>query len=1197
MIKRFLVGSFALFLTLILGAQNSDEYQLLWEITGPDVKSPSYLYGTIHVKDARVFNFIDSVYVGIDQTEAFALELDPDSMMVFLLQYLNTEIEKHLGGGEGEEESNGNSIRDLLTDEEYNELNQRVFQEVGLQLNQFEGKSPAVLRRMLGEGLTNHEQKKTFVDAYLYELARGQQKEILGVEEIADQMGVLDDLQDKWSREELLALINRGEGALQMEDLIQLYTKGNINEMYRLLNSSESFDEVFIRRNIKMASEISRMVKRKSTFIAVGAGHLAGDGGLIDLLRKDGLSLRQVGATWSDKAYKWKKKPVKQAWKKYVAPDHGFSVEFPTVAYPMPIAQSGVTMHFSLNLSDGRFLTVMDFRIPVADATITPGMRDMLYEQAYKSFMMQDPSASGKIKKVKYDDIEGREFTMTSDEIRIRAQMFLRGSTLYLPMAAEPLATKKKEGKQFFKSLQLYDVQPPEWKRHRSIDGAFTLDFPGNPNIKVHRSNAQNGETLFKVNNFSGQKFTFRYFDNIYSYSANKDTSILRDFLDLVAGQAGSEDYEVTYLDLDEIPALRLDMKSSSGKIKSTSVVTLRGNRIFIMITELPTGSKDTKDTERWVNSFKYTPFDEIRWTDYTDSVNGFKVKMPNPEVATSSATTRWDENMGWWGRNTSYEADAYTNALETGAYYGVRTQRYDKYYSAKDTASWHDDFMVQHVSESDSMLFEKRGRDGSGEYIERHYGHHESSRMSVFRSYFRGPEIVSLAMHGSVEEIEKGMHNPFFESFKLDRKESDYSIFENHDKELIAALGSTDTIERLHAMAALDTYQFTAGCEYELEELLLSDIPADSAEREHVRNRIANQLGNGEADFVLPLVRKVYKVTNDQELRHNLLNTLAGLNTTESIKTLVTFLNDDPPVEVEHHSIWQITSAVDDSVKLWVPFLDDIGRLLRNPDYAMVPLNVFTTMLMVDSTLAAPISKWSDQMLSFYEKEVSKASKSVRPMEMSFNPYLLWRVLGICDPGKYRRAMATTFESGNYGFTREALQFAVDMESNLDFNSELVSSISKYPEFRHNLYQLLCVADTSLIKGAVFSFDSVIYSHSLSVNKIYFESADSISVTNAEQWNLDEQPDSMYVMSDVLVHYFDGPIEYKSLMGPFVDGPRIQTELAKHRVIPMNNDVGSPEEAFQLLYSRLKSGVTDYGDFFINDDWETIEEVETIDD
>ena len=60
-----------------LAAQDTSSKTLLWRISGSGLQKPSYLYGTMHLKDRRLFFFGDSVYKSLEASEGFAMEIDP----------------------------------------------------------------------------------------------------------------------------------------------------------------------------------------------------------------------------------------------------------------------------------------------------------------------------------------------------------------------------------------------------------------------------------------------------------------------------------------------------------------------------------------------------------------------------------------------------------------------------------------------------------------------------------------------------------------------------------------------------------------------------------------------------------------------------------------------------------------------------------------------------------------------------------------------------------------------------------------------------------------------------------------------------------------------------------------------------------------------------------------------------------------
>ena len=125
-----------IFLHFISKAQDRTNYALLWEIKSPTSEKKSYLFGTAHLKDPRVFDFSDAMIPAIVQSEAFALEVHPDSVTGAISEYL---IKRE----------NSDFYRDVLTKEEYEQLDIRVVAETGRTLDSLEYNSLYYLESLL----------------------------------------------------------------------------------------------------------------------------------------------------------------------------------------------------------------------------------------------------------------------------------------------------------------------------------------------------------------------------------------------------------------------------------------------------------------------------------------------------------------------------------------------------------------------------------------------------------------------------------------------------------------------------------------------------------------------------------------------------------------------------------------------------------------------------------------------------------------------------------------------------------------------------------------------------------------------------------------------------------------------------------------------------------------------------------------
>ena len=88
-----------------------------------------------------------------------------------------------------------------------------------------------------------------------------------------------------------------------VENIIRLYKDGDLEGLHVYMNErGESHiqkrfnQEVIYNRNLRMAKRIPNYIQQGNAFIAVGAGHLGGDDGLLDMLRNQGYIITRCSA-------------------------------------------------------------------------------------------------------------------------------------------------------------------------------------------------------------------------------------------------------------------------------------------------------------------------------------------------------------------------------------------------------------------------------------------------------------------------------------------------------------------------------------------------------------------------------------------------------------------------------------------------------------------------------------------------------------------------------------------------------------------------------------------------------------------------------------------------------------------------------------------------------------------------------------
>jgi len=283
-----------LFLFLFLLTFNGLHAQynsLLWKISGNGLKHPSFLYGTMHTSDPRVFAFSDSVIPYFSSTKAYAMELDPkESFNMSLLSKLMM--------------GKGHSLKSMIPFREYNVLDSVVNKEIGYSVALFDNVAPVFTMTIFeASGMNLNDSggvgQREVLDLFFYKQAKKSKKKIIGIETVDEQLGALNSLSYQEQADMLVKEINSfEEKKTEGTDLVKFYLEQNLDSLAANdadAQMPEKFYKALITdRNIRMASRITDIIYEQPTFVAVGALHLPANEGIIELLRKRGFVVAAV---------------------------------------------------------------------------------------------------------------------------------------------------------------------------------------------------------------------------------------------------------------------------------------------------------------------------------------------------------------------------------------------------------------------------------------------------------------------------------------------------------------------------------------------------------------------------------------------------------------------------------------------------------------------------------------------------------------------------------------------------------------------------------------------------------------------------------------------------------------------------------------------------------------------------------------
>lgn len=273
--------------------RDTPKSSLLWEISGKDVKSKSYLFGTIHMIPTEDYFIPEGMEDAIHRSDKIVFEIDMADM---------SDLGAQIGLFTKAFMANGTKLSDLLSPEDYKAVKDH-FEAQGMPFFLFERIKPMFLASFMGEDMDPMGMSSGSLKSYemeIYQLAQGEEIETGGLETIEYQLSIFDSIPYSDQAKMLVdALSADSEGDDQFGEMIELYKQQDIEALYAVINEDgsemQTYGPLLIEnRNRNWIPIMTALMKEGSVFFAVGAGHLGGTVGVIQLLRDQGYTLTPV---------------------------------------------------------------------------------------------------------------------------------------------------------------------------------------------------------------------------------------------------------------------------------------------------------------------------------------------------------------------------------------------------------------------------------------------------------------------------------------------------------------------------------------------------------------------------------------------------------------------------------------------------------------------------------------------------------------------------------------------------------------------------------------------------------------------------------------------------------------------------------------------------------------------------------------
>lgn len=255
---------------------------LLFKISGNNLRRPSWLLGTMHMICASDFSIKDKIFKALLKCKKYYMEVDLGSQAE--LSTMQTEDKEGYGFEEG------------LSDEEREEMNQILISQFGLTLEQVRNIPPiALINKMTTDAIGCDD--FVVAEMELLKLAQDAGLKTGGLETGMQQLKIAEKVFD--GREILYQLKSSDDYKILFERMIRAYHAESLDDLAAFVTderfmSPKAYKILVLDRNKRWALQIPKLIAEESSFIAVGAGHLPGEKGVINLLKLQGFSINPV---------------------------------------------------------------------------------------------------------------------------------------------------------------------------------------------------------------------------------------------------------------------------------------------------------------------------------------------------------------------------------------------------------------------------------------------------------------------------------------------------------------------------------------------------------------------------------------------------------------------------------------------------------------------------------------------------------------------------------------------------------------------------------------------------------------------------------------------------------------------------------------------------------------------------------------
>ncbi|SMC76424.1 TraB/GumN family protein [Moheibacter sediminis] len=1053
--KKSLAALICLLVLNLSFAQEKKYPSLLWEIS-KDNNKPSYLYGTMHVSERIAFHLSDVFFEKLLSTDKVALESNPET---WLDELQNSPGDMVMGMNPyGQYQFYKSFQRSPLK----NELLKQSFMFNDFMLN-------GILYRT--NDSFNDYQEDTYLDMFIYQVGKRTNRTIVNLEEYKESRQLVEKAFLSNSRFDPPAWAKKMSKDKPMNILMEdAYREKNldmIDSINRGMNSPDYNKFMLFERNGNMVKRMDSIFKKGETlFIGIGAAHLPGHDGVIEMLREKGYTVKPVSGDYTIKG-RGQKDKLDHAFQYFNYTNQTTSDGILTLAAPSKLYEfefPGMSMAASPDLKNGAYVNVIrlknyDFLRKNNYTSSLTKIDSLLYEYI--------PGNITKKEKIKINGFDAFDISNKTKEGDSQRYWIISTPLEYLIISVLGKSEfVENQSKNMLASIKIKNTGN-NWEKVSPIQGGYSVQVPSYHNIVA---NDKFGSLMGNPEILAHDKT-----DGSYYFVIEKTLNDI-EYLE-------ETEFELKRIQYEFYKKLKIDStngKFSQNPLTYTSQSKLNDNKTIRLKSVihgshyylLGTVSNETK-TKQFFDSFKLENFNYYREPKmYKDTILNYTVKT---QIDPGSSEIDYE----YYYKNHLYNSDknhfegsnkSRTISSESKQNIIVNYRKFPRYGHYETIDSLWNTIVKNNRIDFEFEAFNKKTykNDDGKDVMDVYFKKPESAQ--IVKTRYIASDLGYHSIKTLVDNDYKG-NDPYIERFFNDFTPSDsvngISIFEQKTNLFLNDIESEEDSIRSSALKSVHYIKFKDE-DFPALSKLIENFEFEEDESYYKNSLIAKigELNHPQTNQFL--INYYHKNSGDSNLQLGVIEAFTKKKNKQDYKTILKLMDEDLPLPSSSHDLFGTFGSMAADPENSAKIIGDLLKYRSIPEYQNHIISL--TAYLMESGKLAPrkIRPYRKDILTLAKLELKRTTSNWMDSKRSQTDYyeyttptdisLLKSYITLLQPFSHEKENQEFFQKVEKLDIPELLLFTLDQKLEADDNvsDQLIKKISKEKNSQWELYEIL---------------------------------------------------------------------------------------------------------------------------------------------